>query len=51
MSLKTIANNFNKHFSSIAKHIEKKLIKAKSEFSKYLKEPTIDLSVSIQPIL
>ena len=34
-----IANEFNRHFTSIAKQIEEKLIKPKHHYSKYLKKP------------
>ena len=41
-SPKEIAEEFNKHFTSIAKNIEKKLIKPKRDFSKFLKNPNRD---------
>ena len=34
-----IAKEFNNHFTSIAKKLEEKLIKPKSDFSQYLKDP------------
>ena len=34
-----IANEFNRHFTSVAKQIEEKLIKPKHHYSKYLKNP------------
>ena len=34
-----IANEFNRHFTSVAKQIEEKLIKPKHHYSKYLKSP------------
>ena len=34
-----IANEFNRHFTSVAKQIEEKLIKSKHHYSKYLKNP------------
>ena len=41
-SLKEIAEEFNKNFASIAKNIEKKLIKPNCDFSKFLKNPNRD---------
>ena len=41
-SAKEIAEEFNKHFTSIAKNIEKKLIKPNCDFSKFLKNPNRD---------
>ena len=41
-SPKEIAEEFNKHFTSIAKNIEKNLIKPNCDFSKFLKNPNID---------
>ena len=41
-SPKEIVEEFNKHFTSIAKNIEKKLIKAHCDFSKFLKNPNRD---------
>ena len=40
-----IASEFNKHFTSIAKQIEEKLIKPKHKYSEYLKNPNEVLSV------
>ena len=41
-SPKEIAEKFNKHFTSIIKNIEKKLIKPNCDFSKRLKSPKKD---------
>ena len=41
-SPKEIAEEFDKHFTSIAKNIKKKLIKPKHDFSKFLKNPNRD---------
>ena len=41
-SPKAIAEEFNKHFTSIARNIEKKLIQPNCDFSKFLKNPNRD---------
>ena len=43
-----IANEFNSHFTSVAKQIEEKLIKPKHHYSKYLKNPNSN-SIFIAP--
>ena len=43
-----IANEFNKHFTSIAKQLEEKLVKSKHKYYKYLKIPNTN-SFSISP--
>ena len=39
---KKIAEELNNHFTSIAKHIGKKLIRPNCDFSKFLKNPNKD---------
>ena len=41
-SPKEIAEEFNNHFNSVGKNIEKRLIKQKCDFSKFLKNPNKD---------
>ena len=41
-SPKEIAEEFNNHFTSIARNIKKKLIKPNCDFSKFLKNPNKD---------
>ena len=48
-SPKEIAEEFNKHFTSTAKNMEKKLIKLNCDFSKFLKNPNRD-SFFISPL-
>ena len=40
--IKDIANEFNIHFTTVAKKIEKKLISSQSEFTYYLPQPNQD---------
>ena len=44
-----IANEFNKHFTSIAKQIEEKIVKPKHKYYKYLNNPNTN-SFVISPI-